>query len=109
MKTPTLLAVVAALAATLSLADAADAAGPQACQADVRQHCAGERPGGGRVLGCLKKHEAELSAACQAALPTLQRCAQEVKSVCGGSGRREMRECLRKHADQLSPECRSQP
>lgn len=105
--TKTLLAL---LLATLSAASvAADAPGRQACQADAHKHCAGERPGGGRVLGCLKQHESELSAACQAALPALQRCAQEVKSVCGGSSRREMRECLRSHADQLSPECRGQP
>jgi hypothetical protein len=109
----TMKALLALLLATLSAAsfasDAADAPGRQACQADARKLCAGERPGGGRVLGCLKQHESELSAACQAVLPSLQRCAQEVKSVCGGSGRREMRECLRSHADQLSPECRGQP
>jgi hypothetical protein len=73
-------ALLALLLATLSAAGvAADAPGRQACQADAHKHCAGERPGGGRVLGCLKQHESELSAACQAALPTLQRCAQEVK------------------------------
>jgi len=107
MKTLTLLAL---LLATLSSAGfAAEPAGRQACQADVRQHCAGERPGGGRVLGCLRQHEGELSAPCRAALPTLERCAQEVKRVCGGSGRREARQCLRDRADQLSPECRGQP
>lgn len=100
--TTTLLASL--LAASTGAGFAADAAGPQACQADVRQHCAGERPGGGRVLGCLQRHEAELSAPCRAALPMLQRCAQEAKSVCSDAGRRGMRECLRSHADQLSPE-----
>lgn len=97
------------LAASASPGIAADAPGAQACQADVRKLCPGARPGGGRVLGCLKEREAELSAGCRAALPTLQRCAQEVKTVCGDQGRRELRECLRSRADQLSAECRVQP
>ncbi|MGD9835231.1 MAG: hypothetical protein AB7U92_20955 [Piscinibacter sp.] len=96
------------LAASASAGFAADAPGIQACQADARKLCPGARPGGGRVLGCLKEREAELSAGCQAALPTLQRCAQEVKTVCGNSSQREMRECLRSRADQLSAECRPQ-
>lgn len=103
---PVLLSLLLATLGGASLA--ADAAGPQACQADARKLCAGERPGGGRMLGCLKRHESDLSPACQAALPTLQRCAQELKTVCAGAGRREMRECVRNRADQLSPECRGQ-
>lgn len=102
-------ALVLLLAAAAPAGFAADAAGAQACQADARKHCPGARPGGGRVLGCLKQHEAELSAACRAALPTLQRCAQDVKTVCGTQGRRELRECLRSRVDQLSAECRVQP
>ncbi len=112
MQPPTLAARALAamlLAAIAAPGFAADAPGAQACQADARKLCPGERPGGGRVLGCLKAREAELSAGCQAALPTLQRCAQEVKTVCGSSGRRELRECLRNRADQLSAECRGQP
>lgn len=105
-----LLALWLAASATIGFAaDPADAPGAQACQADARKLCPGARPGGGRVLGCLKEREAELSERCKAALPTLQRCAQEVKTVCGGSGRRELRECLRNRADQLSAECRVQP
>lgn len=112
MQPPTLAARALAamlLAAFAAPGFAADAPGAQACQADARKLCPGARPGGGRVLGCLKKREAELSEPCKAALPTLQRCAQEVKTVCGGSGRRELRECLRSRADQLSAECRVQP
>jgi Cysteine rich repeat len=97
------------LAAFASAGLAADAPAAQACQADVRKLCPGARPGGGRVLGCLKEREAELSADCKAALPALQRCAQEVKTVCGSQGRRELRECLRSKSDQFSAECRVQP
>jgi hypothetical protein len=99
----TLLALLFALAA--GSAFAADS--PQACRADARKLCAGTQPGGGRMLACLQEHEAELSPDCRAALPALQRCAKEMQSVCGDSGRRGLRECVRKNADKLSPECRS--
>jgi hypothetical protein len=36
----------------------------------------------------------------------MQQCAKEVQTICGGSGRREVRECLRSHADKFSAECR---
>lgn len=37
----------------------------QACKDDSAKHCKGTKPGGGRVLQCLKQHEAELSPACK--------------------------------------------
>jgi hypothetical protein len=98
----TLLALLIALAAGNSFA----ADSPQACRADARKLCASTQPGGGRMLACLQEHEAELSSDCKAALPTLQRCAKEMQSVCGDSGRRGLRECVRKNADKISPECR---
>lgn len=99
---------LAALAIGLAFATAfaADVPGPQACRADAQKVCAGVQPGGGRVLDCLTQHEAELSPDCKAALPTLQQCAKELQSVCSDSGRRGLRECVRKNADKISPECR---
>lgn len=41
------------------------------CEADLRTHCAGIRPGGGRLMQCARAHEAQLSADCRAALETL--------------------------------------
>ncbi|MFT3954051.1 MAG: hypothetical protein QM722_06550 [Piscinibacter sp.] len=102
-----LLGVALALAALL--AAAAEPASPQACRADAQKLCAGTQPGGGRIAACLKQHEAELSADCRAALPVLQRCAQELQAVCATGGQRERRECLRQHADKISPECRARP
>ena len=86
---------------------AADAPGAQACRADAQKLCAGAKPGGGRVMACLKQHEAELSPAtarlrCRRCSNARRRCRRSA----AGSGRRDMRECLRSHADQLSPECR---
>ena len=74
---------------------------------DARQTGSSVQPGGGRVMACLKDKQSELSPACQAALPVMERCAQEVKSACGAAGKRGMRECLRSQSDKISPECRS--
>jgi hypothetical protein len=38
----------------------------EACKNDVEKLCQGIRPGGGRILACLKSHEAELSGPCKA-------------------------------------------
>ena len=39
-----------------------------ACKADVEKLCSGMQPGGGRIAGCLKQNEAQVSAACKEAL-----------------------------------------
>lgn len=86
---------------------ATDGSPAHACRDDVRQHCSKVKPGGGRALACLEQHASELSASCQAVLPTLKRCGQEMKTLCGDSSPREARSCLRNNADKLSAECRS--
>ncbi len=37
----------------------------QACRGDVEQFCKDVQPGGGRIVKCLKEHEAQLSAGCK--------------------------------------------
>jgi hypothetical protein len=37
----------------------------EACKGDAEKFCQGIRPGGGRILACLKSHEAELSGPCK--------------------------------------------
>ena len=39
-----------------------------ACKGDVEQFCKDTRPGGGRVLKCLKQNEAKLSEGCKSAM-----------------------------------------
>jgi hypothetical protein len=36
----------------------------QECKGDVEKFCKGIKPGGGRILACLKSHQAELAPAC---------------------------------------------
>lgn len=42
------------------------------CEADLRTHCTGIRPGGGRLMQCALAHEAQLSADCRAALEAVE-------------------------------------
>ena len=91
------------LAGTALGASAADAP----CRDDARRFCTSVQPGGGRAVACLKAHEADLSPACKAALPTLERCRQEVQTLCGEGKPRALRSCLRENAGKLSPDCRA--
>jgi hypothetical protein len=38
------------------------------CRGDVQRLCAGLHPGGGRIIGCLRDHAADVSPGCQDAL-----------------------------------------
>lgn len=103
-RAPRLLALVL-WAAMAPAAWAQGAGAAQACHTDATQLCPGVQPGGGRVLACLKQHEAELSSGCKAALPRIAQCAAQVQQVCGNGGSREMRSCLKAHRDELSAAC----
>jgi len=103
---PFAVGVLALLLASAS-GFAADAPTGSACRDDARKLCSGVSPGGGRVVACLQQHESELGAECKAALPTLARCSEELRSVCGAdTNPRALRSCLRDNAAKLSPECR---
>jgi hypothetical protein len=41
----------------------------EACKEDAAKLCKGTKPGGGKIVQCLKQHEGELSAACKEAMP----------------------------------------
>jgi len=57
----------------------ANAAGPSFvyCKQDIARLCHGVAPGGGRILGCLKQHENEVSIG----------CAKEIKAIKAKLGR----------------------
>ncbi|MBX3027309.1 hypothetical protein KF840_20620 [bacterium] len=111
---------------TLWWMSAAAAQGPPAaCDADLQRFCASARPGGGRMMQCLRQHGSELSPACQDAISSMGRgggpaaggrsmggalrrdCEADIarlcKDVAAGQGR--IGQCLLGHADQLSPAC----
>jgi len=97
------LAVPLALTA---LAPAAQAA--SACRADIKTHCRDVQPGGGRAIACLQAHEAELTPDCRAELPTLANCRPQIEAACGDVQRpRELRSCLKSHADQIDATCQA--
>jgi hypothetical protein len=62
--TTILFSAVLTLAAGNANAQDFTAAQREACKADYEQFCKGTMPGGGRVLACLSKQGAKLSAAC---------------------------------------------
>lgn len=96
----------------------------EACKADVEQHCRDVAPGKGRVMGCLRKNEANLSAGCreQVAKMDAQRerahqrmhaaaeaCKDDARQYCAdikrGGGR--MMRCLKDNEAKLSQNCRT--
>ena len=107
--------VVSSLGGILIAAATATAADPP-CVAEVRKLCANVPAGGGRIQGCLKEHEAELSAPCRARVDDLKKemgsmaatCHYDVMRLCDhvtpGAGR--VVGCLEEHKDDLSPECK---
>jgi len=42
------------------------------CKADVARLCPGVTPGGGKLIGCLKQHENEVSVGCAKALKAIK-------------------------------------
>lgn len=84
----------------------------KACRADFSKLCKSIQPGGGRIVACLKKHEAQLSSACSSALGIASDCSQEIKQICGQTtaarDSAEVHDCLQLHADKFTPACRTQ-
>jgi hypothetical protein len=105
---PFRLMAIAACAGLLSLATHAQGL-PDACKADVKQHCASAKPGGGRVVACLQQHEADLSPNCKTQLPTLAQCSEAVRKVCGDVGARKLRECVKTNSASLGDACKAAP
>lgn len=106
-------AVIALLAAGASAAEQA----PKPCLADAEKFCKDIKPGDGRLLACLKAHEAELSAECKAkglevkakAKALAEACKDDRKKFCkdvkGGHG--EKLRCLEEHEKELSEGCKA--
>jgi hypothetical protein len=79
----------------------------QACKADHAKFCKSTQPGGGRIVECLKSHEAELAPACKSAIDTASTCGPEVKKICGDAKGSAVRECVKAHVAEFSEACRA--
>jgi cysteine rich repeat protein len=62
------IAIAALLLASPAMAQQLTAAQRDACSGDFGKYCKGTVPGGGRIIACLAKHNAELTPACQKVL-----------------------------------------
>jgi hypothetical protein len=88
------------------------------CADDIEKYCKGVKPGGERLLNCLKSHEKELSASCREKIGELQgiikaceqSCSADIAQFCKevqpGGGR--IVKCLKAHDKELSPSCSAQ-
>ena len=85
------------------------------CAEDIANFCKDVRPGGGRIITCLRKHEVELSSLCKDKLQETQKrldeakraCTNDIEKFCKGvePGEGRIARCLEKHVPELSPAC----
>src|SRR5262249_25614951 len=93
------------------------------CRPDLEKFCKGVKPGGGRLVECLKQHESELSGGCRAKLEEgkkrgaeakervdefAEACKADAQKVCQGvqPGEGRVLNCLADNKDKVSPACR---
>lgn len=88
------------------------------CRADAEKFCKEIKPGDGRLIACLKEHEAELSAECKTKGLEVQEnvkalvmaCAGDLDKFCkdakGGDGGKLL--CLKEHKKKLSKGCKAE-
>src|SRR4030042_2227962 len=85
------------------------------CCDDIEKYCKEIKPGGGRIMNCLKAHETELSVSCRGKIGELQGIITDCEQACAGDiakfckevqiGGGRIVKCLREHDKQLSPSC----
>jgi len=85
------------------------------CSEDIASFCKDVKPGGGRIISCLKKHEGELSSVCKDKLQEVQKrideakqaCTNDIEKFCKGvePGEGRIARCLEARATELSPAC----
>ena len=108
--------LTAGLLASFFATAAFSSQGKGPCAVDVATLCKEVRPDGGRILACLKAHEATVSATCKAHLAEIkgkgngaqQACHDDMEQFCSEvkPGRGRIQNCLKQHEAQLADECR---
>ncbi len=86
------------------------------CADDIAKFCKEIKPGGGRILNCLKVHEAELTVSCRAKISELQGIIKDCERACAGDiaqfckdvqpGGGRIIKCLRERDKELSSSCK---
>ena len=106
-------AMVALLSSSHALA-----AGTQkgACKADAQKLCPDVQPGDGKLLECLKTHQADLSPACATNIKSAQQAIKQMSDACEPDiekfcfdttmGKGGVASCLKKHQADLSAGCK---
>ncbi len=111
-------AVVTALCLIVAVGFTQEEVNPKgACKADVEKFCKDIKPGKGRIVSCLKSHEADLSQACkdhmgqvrENAKEFMTACKPDVKKFCKNipRGKGRVLACLKSHKDELSDSCKA--
>ncbi len=110
------------LALAVGVAAAPRAAAEDPCAADVRQFCPAVEPTSARIAGCLREHQAGLSATCREKLDSDalrarklieefgRACRPDVEQFCGGvePGKGRVLGCLAQHLVELSRSCEAE-
>ncbi len=91
---------------------------PRPCSEEITKFCKDIRPGGGRIILCLKNHENELTPVCKDKIQAIvkrvenakQLCANDIEKFCKGvqEGEGRIARCLGEHATEISAACREQ-
>jgi hypothetical protein len=92
----------------------------QACKADADQFCPTVELGGGRLLGCLSRHQLEISSACQTVLTRVggardrmeafhSSCTKDLKALCADVPQQAgpLLECVEASKEKVSAECKA--
>ena len=116
----TMIMAVLALSAGAGLAFTLPAAaqeGKGPCAGDAAKFCQDVKPGGGRIIACLKEHETELSAECRAkglevkekVRARTEACKGDLDKLCKGvkGGHGNKLGCLKDHEKELSEGCKA--
>jgi gas vesicle protein len=93
------------------------AEGDKPCKADVQKFCKDVKPGGGRIIKCMKEHESDLSAACKGKEKEMKEHMSEAKEACKADiekfckdvkpGEGRIMVCLKSNEDRLSEACKA--
>ena len=110
--------LLAVLLAIPEIAFAAEPVTQKPCADEIEKFCKDVRLGEGRIVQCLKDHDAELSAVCRDKVKQVVQRLEEAKRICAndiekfcadvtpGGGR--LIKCLKPHLQELAPACREQ-